>query len=190
MVLPRRRVFPHEDIYRGVMEQVACSRVGWLLAQATRLIGTPLAPFSGRQVPTFVVVYPDPRGGGTIWDRVYAFPGKRPVTVRSSKQLDRRGRMVERVGGGFGMELRVFEAGESLHFVSERYFFEILGLRLALPHLLSPGRAHVLHQDLGGGRFRFRLTVRHPLFGTSFEQEGIFRDEPAETGGPGPVRAA
>ncbi len=162
--------------YEGVMSEVACSKAGWLLAQLCRLIGTPLATAAGRDVPTTVLVYPDPRGQGTVWDRIYAFPGRGTVTVRSSKVLDERDRLLERVGGGFGMLLRVFERDRSLHMVSERYFLEWRGRRLYLPNLFSPGTAHVVHSDEGGGVFRFRLTIAHRLLGTLFFQDGRFSD--------------
>ena len=164
--------------YEGVMSEVACSKAGWLLAQACRLLGTPLATAAGRQVPTTVLVYPDPAGRGTLWDRIYFFPGKRPVTVRSSKVLDEESRLLERVGGGFGMVLRVFERDRALHMVSQQYFLEWRGRRAYLPALLTPGTAHVIHSDEGGGRFRFRLTITHRALGALFVQDGRFADDP------------
>ena len=41
----------------------------------------------------------------------------------------------------------------------------------------APGDAHVLHEDLGNGRFRFAMTIRHRFFGMLFYQDGIFREE-------------
>lgn len=164
--------------YEGMMSQVACSKIGWLLAQACRLLGTPLATAAGREVPTTVLIYPDPSGRGTVWDRIYFFPEKKPVTVRSSKVLDEESRLLERVGGGFGMLLRVFEQDRALHMVSRAYFLEWRGRRIPLPALLSPGTAHVIHSDEGGGRFRFRLTITHPALGCLFSQDGHFADEP------------
>ncbi len=163
--------------YEGVMSEVACSKVGWLLAQICRLLGTPLATAAGRDVPTTVIIYPDPVGQGNVWDRIYFFPEKRPVTVRSSKVLDERNRLLERVGGGFGMLLRVFEREQALHMVSERYFLEWRGRRVYLPELLSPGTAHVIHSDEGCGLFRFRLTITHRFLGPLFVQDGLFTDD-------------
>ena len=51
-------------------------------------------------------------------------------------------------------------------------------MRLALPLLTSPGRAHVIHSDMGGGTFRFTLIFTHPLFGETLFQDGLFRDPP------------
>ena len=81
------------------------------------------------------------------------------------------------VGGGFGMSLDVFKRDRALHFVSRRYFWRVGPWRVPLPHLFSPGRAHVIHADLGGGRFRFTMTFRHAWLGTLFRQDGVFADE-------------
>ncbi len=43
-----------------------------------------------------------------------------------------------------------------------------------LPHLLTPGDAHVVHRDEGDGWFRFTLSFRHRLFGETYFQEGLF----------------
>jgi len=37
--------------YTGVMKQVELSFMGWLFAQACRLIGSPLVPWRGKNVP-------------------------------------------------------------------------------------------------------------------------------------------
>ncbi len=81
----------------------------------------------------------------------------------------------ECVGFGFGrLRLAVFEANRALHFLSLRYFWQPLGRLRWLPDLLSPGVAHVIHEDLGDGCFRFAMTIHHPWFGTPFQQDGVF----------------
>lgn len=161
--------------YPGVMEAVRASPAGWLLAQALRLVGTPIAPYAGRDVPIEVEVFAE-RRGGIVWRRTYRFPGRRPVTVASVKRPDRRAGLIEVVGGGFGMTLAVSERGGELHFVSRRYFWQAGALRIPLPDILSPGRLEVVHADEPGGRFRFTMAVRHPLLGETFFQDGVFRE--------------
>src|SRR5579864_5556332 len=62
--------------YRGVMSVVRRSPAGALLAQLCRLIGTPLAPYGGRNVPVTVVLRADQRKGGIVWERFYWFAGR------------------------------------------------------------------------------------------------------------------
>ena len=42
--------------------------------------------------------------------------------------------------------------------------------------LLTPGAAHVVHEDQGGDRFRFTLRFAHPIAGETFFQTGVFLD--------------
>ena len=163
--------------YSGAMEVVRCSLAGFLLAQLCRLFGTPLAPFQGTHVPMQVRVYEDAQEGGIVWERIYHFPGKLPIAVRSTKVFAQKNRLLECVGGGFGMRLKVFEQDRKLHFLSTDYFWKGLGLTVALPKWASPGTAHVVHTDEGDGWFRFTMTIRHPVLGETFFQDGCFKEE-------------
>ena len=179
----RLSVKQSETLYRGVMSIVSCNLAGKLLAQLSRLIGTPLAPYRGRDIATEVAVYPAPKKNGKVWERCYAFPGRVPLSVKSTKILDTNAQLLEVVGANFGMELRVFEEHRALQFVSKRYFWEGFGHRFYLPDLLTPGQAHVSHTDLGDGAFRFQISIMHPLLGETFFQVGDFR-EVTERGDP------
>ncbi len=177
----RRRFAPHASacrtVYRGRMSAVRASRAGRVLAQLCRLLGTPLAPHRGKHVPVSVHVFDLPGARGTVWERRYHFPHRSPVAIRSIKRLDRDGMLLEVLGAGLRMRLRVYEADGELHFLSVRYFVELLGLRVALPAWFPPGTTHVVHRDEGGGLFRFILSIQHPWFGEMFYQEGVFADE-------------
>jgi hypothetical protein len=167
--------------YLGVMQQVDGSRIGALLAQCCRLIGTPFAPYRAADVPVAITLRFEP-SGGVIWEREYRYVDRPAATVRSTKRIGDDGALLECVGFGLGMRLAVFEANRALHFLSLRYFWRIGGREFRLPALLSPGTAHVIHEDLGAGRFRFSLTIHHALFGLLFEQHGVFqRDTQRET---------
>ncbi|MEO8113471.1 MAG: DUF4166 domain-containing protein [Phenylobacterium sp.] len=164
--------------YEGEMV-VRASRAGWLLAQACRLLGTPLAPWIGEAVPVTVEVHTDARGA-LVWDRTYGFAGRTPVRVSSRKVLGRSGELMEVIQGGLGMTLVVTVEAGALHFRSTGYFLKVAGLRLPIPGLATPGAAHVIHQDAGDGWFRFTLSFAHRLAGETFFQTGLFRD-PGET---------
>jgi hypothetical protein len=111
--------------FEGRMIAVEASRVGLLFAGLARLIGTPLAPHRGRDVPVTIELRPEFRGAGVVWDREYRFPDRRPILVTSTKRLASNGDLLECVGGGFGMSLDVFKRDRALHFVSRRYFWRV-----------------------------------------------------------------
>jgi len=162
--------------YQGVMSRVDCSSAGWLLAQACRLIGTPFAPHRGQDVPVTITLRKEPADGAILWQRDYHYPGRAPIRVRSVKRGTGADGLLECVGAGFAMCLDVSEAGGALHFRCDRYVWRLGRWSVRLPALLSPGVAHVVHEDLGEGRFRFAMTIRHPLLGRLFFQEGVFRE--------------
>jgi hypothetical protein len=85
--------------------------------------------------------------------------------------------LIECVGGGIGMWLRLSERAGALNFRSTGYFWSLGGWRLVLPDWLTPGVLTVVHSDEGQGRFRFAISVVHPLFGETFFQDGVFEHQ-------------
>ena len=151
---------------------VRASLLGRVLAQLCRLIGTPVAPWIGDEVNMRVRVHQTDHG--IVWEREYEFAYRAPVIVRSTKALNSDGALVESLGAGFHMRLDVFEKDRELHFVSTDYYFELAGLRITLPRWFLPGVTRVIHEDLGGGEFRFTMTTDHRWFGRLYFQQGIF----------------
>lgn len=160
--------------FAGVMDVVRRSWFGWLLGHICRLIGTPVTPQRGRDVPTVVRIYRSRRGDGIVWERRYRFSGQAPVVVSSTKRADPPDGLLECAGRGVAMRLRLFERDGAIHFASTGYCIEVGRRRLPIPHLLTPGDAHVVHSDEGNGWFRFTMSFRHRLFGETYFQEGLF----------------
>jgi hypothetical protein len=158
--------------YVGEFEIVRASPLGRLIAWFCLLLGTPVVPRTGVNVPAVVRVGPTQRG--VAWKREYQWPRGSADLVRSTKVIGADGTLVEELPAGLCMPLDVYEAAGVLHFVSRGYYFRLGTLRLWLPQWLSPGTTHVAHQDEGSGWFRFTMTVRHPLFGELFYQTGRF----------------
>jgi len=162
-----------ETVYQAPMV-VRATRLARWLAQACRLFGTPLAPWTGEAVPVRVTVRRDARG--LNWDRLYHFPGRRPLLVTSRKQAGRPGELLEMARGGLGLRSEVTVENAALHFRGLGYVWTLGPLTLPIPTLLTPGAAHVVHEDLGEGRFRFTMRVVHPWWGETVFQEGVFED--------------
>jgi hypothetical protein len=160
--------------YVGNFDIVRASWLGRLIALVCLLLGTPVVPRTGLHVPAIVHVGPTP--SGVAWNREYRWPNAGPCLVRSTKTIDSRGGLVERLPAYLCMPLHVFEQRGVLHFVSRGYYFDFGGgLKLPLPKLLSPGTTHVEHIDEADGWFRFTMTVTHPIFGEMFYQTGRFK---------------
>jgi hypothetical protein len=163
----------HEaTIYVGAT-LVRASTVGRIFAHLCRCIGTPVAPFVGENVPMRVRVYRTQEG--IVWERRYRF-AQGDCVVTSTKQAE-GDRVMEKLGAGLHMRLRICEEAGALHFVSEGYFFRLGPCSLRLPDWFLPGDTHVTHCDLGAGRFRFTMRTHHRWFGELYFQDGIFSEE-------------
>ena len=164
--------------YVGEFEFVRASLLGRILAWACQVIGTPVVPRTGNNIPA--IVHVGPSGRGVEWRREYRWPGRSPSLVRSTKVIGHDGTLVEELPARLCMSLDVYEDAGTLHFVSRAYYFEVnipgirRRLRLVLPQWLSPGTTHVEHIDQAEGWFRFTMTVTHPFFGEVFYQTGRF----------------
>lgn len=155
------------------MSRIECSWIGKVLARLVQHTGA-LMPYEGIDVPVDIDVWTELGEHAVFKKRTYLFEGRRPFVFRSKMTLDRRGDLVEFVGGGFGMRVRVHAEGGNLHFQDDGYFFAIAGFRVPIPLLFSPGRVYLRHEDRGPRAFRILIEIRHPLYGLLYFQEGLF----------------
>lgn len=164
----------HPDVdYTGRMD-LRCSSVGRVYAVLARAFGSPLTSLQARGLSTTVRVRGNGQGG-VVWERVFGEAAS-AATVRSTKEPGPGGQLTERTDGGLAMALDVFEEDGTLVFQSRRFFLALGPLRIPVPPWLSPGQCRVTHTDLGGGDFRFSLSMQHPLWGETFHQSGVFTD--------------
>ena len=178
----RVRFEHHDAVYTGTMT-LAATRAGYWVERLCRLVGSPLPPPRTVPVAATVRVEPDRATGGSRWVRRYAFPN-RDIEIVSVKAVDADGTLVERLAYGLRMRLAIDVRDGALCFDSTGYYVECPGFtwrgrrygawRLTLPSWFLPGRTCVAHHDLGDGRFRFTMTVRHAVLGELFAHDGVF----------------
>lgn len=163
--------------YQGVVTQMHMNGFGWVLAQLSRLIGAPL-PYDPNCVgkPAVVIVTEDIAGHGQFWIRQYGRASGFPQMIHSSKRFAGVTGIEEYIGYGIGMALRVVEENGALLFKSDHYFLSVFGKRIKIPHPIAPGDLVIGHHDLGGGRFRFSMRLRHAVFGNVLSQDAEFQD--------------
>ena len=172
----RRLAAGETAVYAGEVVETWMSRAGWWLAQAARILGGPLPLTPGAHLPSVVTVTEGGAGGGQIWTRLYARRTGFPQVVHSAKRFAGPTGLEEYVGRGVGMTLTLHVRDGALIFRSKSYFFEVLGLRFALPRWLCPGALTVTHAELPDRKFSFTLQVLHPRFGLLIRQMAIFRE--------------
>lgn len=163
-------------MYSGDIREMRFSRLGWLLAQAMRVVGGPLPYRTSVNCPAAVCVAEDRQGGGQLWTRVYYREQGFPQMINSAKRFAGPTNLEEHVGLGIGMALRVERLEKGLAFVSDHYFWQAGRFRLRLPRWIVPGRTVVQHIDCGDGSFDFTLQIIHPIFGELLYQRARFHD--------------
>lgn len=164
-------------IYQGKVTEMKMSFAGWALAQLARFIGAPL-PYDGSSVgqPAVVTVTEDIAGRGQFWVRQYGRRAGFPQVVHSSKRFSGVTGLEEYIGFGIGMALKIKADRDALLFLSDHYFLKVLGRRIRLPRIFSPGSLTIGHHDLGQGQFRFSLSLKNRLLGELIRQDAIFQD--------------
>lgn len=176
-------------LYEGTMTEIKTSKPGLVFAFFARLLGAPLLPYSGTNIPIDVKVYTEPGKQDIFKQRTYYFPERKPATVHSRMRLDNNGEFLECVGMGLAMQMNIYAKEKALHFDSEEYQWKMLGFTIPIPLFLTPGKTHIQHTDNTDGSFRVRITMCHPWFGEMFLQDGVFR-EVCETENAQNLRAA
>lgn len=181
-----KRLLPGRSVtYTGTIAACTMHPVGWILAQAGRLIGAPLPLDREAGVAAVVTVTEDGASGGQVWTRMYARPRGFPQVIHSAKRFAGPTGLEEYLGAGFGIALTVHATAVGIRFSSDHYFLRLGRLRLRLPCWLAPGALTIDHEDMGEGRFAFILTLRHRLLGEIIRQVGHFRDQGEEPVKPG-----
>ena len=163
-------------VYSGEVVETRLSRAGWWLAQMLRLIGAPLPLTNDARVPSVVTVTEDMARGGQVWTRLYARRSGFPQIIHSAKRFAGPTGLEEYVGYGIGVALNVHVRAGALVVLSDRYFLQVLGLRLRLPRWLTPGNLCVTHAEISDGEFCYTLELQHPRLGLLVHQLAWFRE--------------
>ena len=167
-------------LYYGTLAELRASRFGKLLGFASKpFIQGALIPYDDSGFPVDIQVYGKPGSQNIYKQRIYMLNGRKPVKFTSYMAESERGEVLEYVGLGLGMKLRLHVADGNLHFTSDGYFWDILGWRIPLPGVLTPGQTFLRHCNEAPNRFNVRIEIRHVLFGTTFVQAGVFHERRA-----------
>lgn len=163
--------------YTGSLSELSSSRAGKLLGYLSMpLIPGALMPYDDADFPVDIQVYSKHNCASIFKQRTYRLNGRKPVMFTSFMAESPQGEVLEYVGMGLGMKLLLEVRDGNLHFESDGYFWQLFGVRIPLPDLLTPGKTFLCHRNNSSNQFDIRIEIRHPLFGTTFTQAGIFRE--------------
>ena len=163
--------------YTGELSELTCSRIGQLLGYLTMpLIQGALIPFNDSDLAVDIQVYSKHSDPAIYKRRIYHLNRRAPIRFTSYMIESPRGEVLEYVGMGLGMKMVLAVRDGHLYFESDGYFWQVFGVRIPLPGLLTPGKTFLCHHNRSPSEFDIRIEIRHPLFGTTFTQAGIFRE--------------
>lgn len=163
--------------YRGSLSELRCSRLGRVLGWLTRpFISGALMPYCDANFPVDIEVYSKPGSDAIFKQRIYRLNGRKPVRFTSFMRESEKGEVLEYVGFGLGMKLILHVQEGDLYFTSDGYFWDLFGWRMPLPDLLTPGKTFLCHRNDNPQQFNIRIEIRHPWFGTTFTQVGVFHE--------------
>ncbi len=161
--------------YQGTLDNLWCSTAGrWLARFTSPLLGGVLIPACQQHVPVDIVVFSKPDDKRIYKRRWYHLAKSSPIIFTSHMALGEDNVLLEYVGAGFGMGLKLSVVEGDLHFHSCGYFWEIFGVKIPLPNILTPGATWLIHHNVSAQEFAIKIVITHRWFGRTFLQEGRF----------------
>lgn len=166
--------------YTGFLSELSCSRLGKFLGLITMpFIKGALIPYSDKNFPVDIQVYSKVNCPFIFKQRIYRLHNRKPIQFTSYMRESEKGEVLEYVGAGLGMKLVLHVHEGNLYFTSDGYFWDVLGFRIPLPGILTPGKTFLCHRNDSPSQFNIRIEIKHCLFGTTFTQVGVFHELPA-----------
>jgi Domain of unknown function (DUF4166) len=170
-----RHLAPNETkLFSGAVVKTELSKLGRILVFILRPLNI-IPAHHGAIGPSTVVVTEGTDAASQTYTRLYGRANGAAQIITSTKCFTPNG-LIEKLGHGLLMQLAISVEDHALVFASTGYQWSAFGRTITLPRWLSPGHARIEHRDLDGERFRFSLTLTHPLFGQLVEQVAEYRD--------------
>lgn len=163
-------------IYQGRIHKTRLSVAGHVLSFLSNIIGAPMPKSTQERGPVIVIVREARAFNGQYWTRVFANKNKFPKIIQTIKRFAGPTGLEEMVTSFFGIALTIKTDRNNLSFISDHYFLSIGTRRLQLPSCLIPGTLIINHKETGPKRFRYTLSLTHPLLGEIFYQTAIFEE--------------
>ena len=161
--------------YKGTITKLWCSRVGqWLAYLTYPWVGGALIPYRDEHFPIDIAVFSKIADSAIYKRRWYQLNKHPPIIFTSSMYAGSNNTLLEYVGCGLGMILKVSAVDQELHFHSQGYFWQIGRKKISLPPFLTPGHTWLIHRNQSPEAFKVQITITHPWWGVTFMQEGEF----------------
>ena len=82
--------------------------------------------------------------------------------------------LIEFVGGGFGLYLKLTVENNRLVYRSNGHLWQVGKLRVPIPDVLFLGHATIIEAAVFEPSFELDFKINHPLFGETYSYGGLF----------------
>ncbi|WP_190303233.1 MULTISPECIES: DUF4166 domain-containing protein [Methylomonas] len=118
-------------------------------------------------------------GGVLQWRRTLSYADGKSDCFYSSMRFAADNELIEDIGFGFGLRMRVEVDEGELLYRSLEHFWQWRNFKLKIPDWLLLGSAEIREHALGDG-FRLDFKLTHPLWGITYRYAGGFLYSPAQ----------
>lgn len=114
------------------------------------------------------------RPGCLFWRREITTPNGEAIVFASRMEYQKANEIIEYIGYGFGLYLKVSVEDSKLVFRSNGHLWQVGNIRIPIPDMLILGHATITETAVSDEEFELDFTIRHPLFGDTYHYGGLF----------------
>jgi hypothetical protein len=157
----------------GVMN-VESSRIGRFLAPFFKWSGT-LVPYEGRDIPSSVKFSSCMDTNGFYFNRIFYFSNQKPYEFKSVMFPISGNEMIEVMRFGLCWRTAFVWTGHKVVLEHRGYGIYLWGKYIPIPLAILIGKGYADETPIDDDTFSMRMYIRHPIWGSVFGYNGIFK---------------
>ncbi|HFD12220.1 MAG TPA: DUF4166 domain-containing protein [Crenotrichaceae bacterium] len=138
-----------------------------------RLMGA-LIDLKGDAMQVTVSKWITDNSGVLQWRRDIQAPNGKTTVFSSRMEYQRDNELIEFVGLGFGIRLRLGVENHQLIYRSNGHLWQFWKIRIPIPDVLFLGHATIIEKQVDDESFELDFKIIHPMFGKTYEYGGTF----------------
>jgi hypothetical protein len=109
-----------------------------------------------------------------FWRREITAPNGRTIIFKSRMEYQQANELIEYIGYGFGLFLKVTVEDGKLVYRSNGHLWQIGKIRIQIPDALMLGHSTIMETAVSDNEFELDFRIRHPWFGDTYRYGGKF----------------
>ncbi len=112
--------------------------------------------------------------GALFWRREIQSADTKTTVFASRMEYQHGNEVIEFVGFGFGVRLKVFAKNRQLIYQSNGHLWRCKLFSIPIPDVLFLGHATIIEKAIDDDSFELDFKIIHPLLGKTYEYGGVF----------------